>query len=200
MADDFHEVQFPTDISYESSGGPEFSTEVIELGSGHERRNQNWTYARQRWNVGYGVREKGQLDSLRAFFYARKGRAYGFRFKDHDDYQATGEELGTGDGSETEFQLIKTYSSGGESYERKITKPVSGTVTIYIDSVEQASGWSVDTTTGIVTFSSPPTSGEVITADFDFDIPVRFESDYLPVNLSSYQARAADVILLELKS
>ena len=195
----FHNVQFPTDISYDSAGGPEFSTEVIELGSGFEQRNQNWTYPRERWNVAYGIKSEPQLTLLIAFFYARRGRAYGFRFKNHDDYYVVEQEIGIGDGSTDEFQLIKTYQSGGYSIDRKISKPVSGTVAIYIDSVEQVSGWSVDNDTGLVTFGTPPDSGEVITADFEFDVPVRFDTDYLPNNLATYKARAANVPLVELK-
>jgi len=195
----FHEVQFPTDISYRSAGGPEFSTEVIELGSGFEKRNQNWTYPRERWNVAYGVKEQDDLVSLIEFFYARRGRAIGFRFKNHDDYTATTVELGTGDGVTDDFQLVKIYTSGGETFTRKITKPVSGETTIYVDSVEQSSEVSIDTTTGLVTFDSPPTSGEVITATFEFDIPVRFDTDYLPMNLESYLVRSADVPILEIR-
>jgi uncharacterized protein (TIGR02217 family) len=199
MADDFHEVQFPTDISYGSSGGPEFSTEVIQLGSGHEKRQQNWQYPRERWNVAYGVKDESLLRLLIAFFYARKGRAIGFRFKNHDDYTGVGEEIGTGDGSTDEFQLVKTYESGGETLVRKICKSVVGSVHIYIDSVEQFSGWSVDNTTGLVSFTSPPSSGEVITADYEFDVPMRFDTDHLPVNMSTYRARSADVPIVEVR-
>jgi uncharacterized protein (TIGR02217 family) len=192
MATGFHEVQFPTNISYGSTGGPEFSTEVIQLASGHEQRNIRWTYPLERWQVAYGIKNQGDLDVLRTFFYARRGRAYGFRFKNHDDYQATNQEIGEGDGSETAFQLVKTYTSEGETLTRKITKPVVDTVVIYVDDVEQGSGVDVDYTTGIVTFESPPGDGEIITADFEFDIPVRFDTDYLSINLTDYGARAAD--------
>lgn len=200
----FHEVQFPTDISYGSAGGPEFSTEVVELCSGHEVRNINWTNSRERWNVAYGVRAEAQLATLIEFFYARRGRAHGFRFKNPADYQGTAEAIGTGDGSETEFQLVKVYTSGAGTYSRKVSKPVADTVVVSLGGVPQVDsngdpdGWSVDTTTGIVTFISPPSSGEVITATFDFDIPVRFDTDHLPQALVTYQARSADVPIVEL--
>jgi uncharacterized protein (TIGR02217 family) len=201
MAAGFHEVQFPTDISYGSTGGPEFSTEIVVLASGHEQRNINWTYPKERWDVAYGVKEQSDLDALRTFFYARQGRAYGFRFKNHDDYQGSAEELGEGDGSTTEFQLVKAYTSGGESTSRKITKPVSGTVEIYLDSALQSdpTDYSIDLTTGIVTFVAAPSSGEVITATFDFDVPVRFDTDFLPVMLSTYNARSATVPIVEIR-
>lgn len=200
MADDFHEERFPTDISYGSTGGPEFSTEVVVLSSGHEKRNVNWTYPIERWQVAYGVREQSQLDALRNFFYARKGRAIGFRFKNHDDYQGTTEELGEGDDLTVDFQLVKIYASGGQTLTRKITKPVDGSVSVFIDDVEQGESlWSLDTTTGIITLDSAPSSGETVTATFEFDIPMRFDTDYLPINLANYQARAADVPVVEIR-
>lgn len=199
MADAFHEVRFPTGISYGSSGGPQFDTEVITLKSGWEKRNQNWAYPRERWNVAYGVKTRSELQTLVSFFMARAGRATGFRFKNHDDFEGTVEEIGTGDGSTAQFQLVKIYSSGGYTYTRKIGKPVAGTLSIYVDSVEDASGWTLDDTTGIVTFDTPPSSGEVITATFEFDVPMRFDTDHIPVQLSAYEARSVDVPIVELK-
>lgn len=198
----FHESAiFPTDISHGSRGGPQFSTEVIRLSSGHEKRNVNWTYPLERWQIAYGVRTKSQLLTLLSFFMARKGRAHGFRFYNHDDYQATDVELGSGDGSTDQFQLIKTYTDSSYSLDRKITKPIAGTVSVYLDSVLQSSpaDYSIDTTTGIVDFTTAPSSGEVVTATFQFHVPMRFDTDYLPVDLTSYEARAADVPLVELR-
>ena len=199
MASDFHEVQFPTNISFGSAGGPEFSTEVIQLSSGFEQRNQNWTYPRERWNVAYGVKTKDDLTALVVFFHARRGRAVGFRFKNHDDCAATNQNLGTGDGSAETFQLVKRYTSGGETLVRKITKPVADTVAVYLDDVLQESSCEVDTTTGVVTFDTAPAQDVVVTADFEFDVPVRFDTDYLPVNLQTYEARSADVSIVEVR-
>lgn len=199
MSVTFHETRFPTNISAQSSGGPQFNTEIIRLSSGHEQRNINWTYPLEKWQVAYGVKTVDDLDTLREFFYVRQGRAIGFRFKNPDDYEGTAEELGEGDGSTKTFQLVKIYTSGGYTLTRKITKPVAGSVSIYVDDVLQSSGYSVDTTTGIVTFTSAPTSGQVISATFQFDIPARFDTDYLPVNFATYQARAADVSVVEIR-
>lgn len=197
MANSFHEIQFPTDISYGSVGGPEYNTEVVQLGSGFEQRNQNWTYPRERWNVAYGVKTVDQLTELVTFFHAHRGRAVGFRFKNHDDYAATGQILGTGDGDTTTFQLVKRYVSEEEELVRRITKPVADTVDVYLDSELQESSCSVDTTTGIVTFDSAPSQDVVVSADFEFDVPVRFDTDYLPVNFQTYEARSADVSIVE---
>lgn len=201
MANSFYEIQFPTDISYGSAGGPGFDNEILILGSGHEKRNRNVTYPQERWNVAYGVRSITDLQTLLNFFYVVEGNLIGFRFKNHIDYQIAGQEIGTGDGSEVDFQIIRTYAVGANTYDRKITKPVDGTVSVYVDTVElDASAYAVDYTTGIVTLDSAPTSGQSITADFEFDIPARFVSSDLPVNLAAYLAGSASVEVLEMKA
>ena len=184
----FVEVQFPNDISYGSSGGPEYATDIVASVSGYEQRNINWEQARARFNVAHGVKTKAQLDALIAFFRARKGRAHGFRFKDWTDYQATNETLGTGNGTQTQFQLVKRYASGSVTELRTIVKPVAGTVQIYKSGVLQTSGLSVDTTTGVVTFTAAPTIGQVVTANFQFDVPVRFDTDAIQTSVASFQA------------
>lgn len=183
----FHEVQFPSDISYGASGGPEYSTDVVMTHSGYEQRNINWSSARAVYNVGHAVKTQSQLEVLIAFFRARKGRAYGFRFKDWSDFSVVGQSIGTGDGVTTTFQLIKTYNSGSESESRSIHKPVENSVDIYVDGVLQSSGMSVNITSGVVTFTTPPALGLSITADFEFDVPVRFDTDRLSTSLDDYQ-------------
>jgi uncharacterized protein (TIGR02217 family) len=196
----FVETQFPVDIAYGSGGGPEYSTDIVITQSGYEQRNSNWSEARARYNVAHGVKTQTQLDTLIAFFRARKGRAHGFRFKDWTDYQVTGQVIGTGDGSTSQFQLIKTYVDAGIIETRTITKPVAGSVKLYLDTVEQVSGVSVDTTTGIVTFTTAPTSGVSITADFEFDVPVRFDTDRLSASLDDYGAQSwQNIPLVELR-
>ena len=179
----FHKVQFPNDIAYGATGGPEFATSVVATASGFEQRNINWSAARGRWDVASSLKTQTQLDTLVAFFRARKGRAHGFRFKDWTDYKATGQALGSGNGAITTFQLIRTYSSGGATDVRTITKPVSGTVKVYLAGVLQASGWSVNTTTGIITFTTAPGNNVAVSADYEFDVPVRFDTDRMAVTI-----------------
>lgn len=181
----FHEVQFPTDIAYGAQGGPQYSTSVVITASGFEQRNSLWATSRMAWNVATGLKKQAQLDVLIAFFRARKGRAYGFRFKDWSDYQATAQALGTGDSSNKNFQLVKNYTSGPASEIRTIKKPVAGTVVVYLGGVVQPSGWSVDTTTGIITFVTAPGTGVAVTADFQFDVPVRFDTDSMAATLEN---------------
>ena len=188
----FHEVRFPDNIARGARGGPERRTQIVELASGDEERNASWANSRRRYDVAYGIRRADDLAAVVAFFEARNGRLHGFRFKDWADYksglpsQAPGPQdqvIGEGDGTTTVFQLVKRYSSGSQTWTRVIIKPVAGTVRIALGGVEQTSGWSVDTTTGVVSFDTTPASGVAITAGFEFDVPVRFDTDTLDVTL-----------------
>ncbi|MCA3467207.1 MAG: DUF2460 domain-containing protein [Methylocystis sp.] len=188
----FHEVRFPDTISRGARGGPERRTQIVALSSGDEERNASWANSRRRYDVAYGVRRADDLAAVVAFFEARNGRLHGFRFKDWSDYRsglptaaiaATDQPIGTGTGSQTAFQLAKRYASGTQSWTRTIAKPVAGTVVMALGGVSQGSGWSVDLATGIVTFLTAPGSGVAITAGFEFDVPVRFDSDTLDVTL-----------------
>lgn len=207
---EFHELRFPPKISYGAVGGPGFKTTIYTRANGVEDRNIEWSRPRYEYDVATGIKTQEELDQVLAFFYARKGKKHGFRFKDWTDFKScpatkkispTDQVIGIGDGSTRTFQLTKTYSSGGVDFVRKITKPVPGTVRIAIGGVELLKGWSVDTTTGIVTIDSapylngeyllidfvgdeyffakndPPVAGSVITAGFEFDVPVRFDTD-----------------------
>lgn len=179
----FHEVQFPPKIAYGASGGPEFNTSITTNFAGFEQRNINWQKARGRWDISTGIKNKTDMDTVIAFFRARFGKAYGFRFKDWSDYQAVGQNIGTGNAVLTVFQLTKTYVSGSNTYVREIKKPVTGTVKIYLNSVLQVTGFSIDHTTGMVTFTTAPGSGVIVSADYDFDIPARFDTDTLAVRI-----------------
>lgn len=196
----FVETRFPTDISFGSSGGPQYSTDVVITQGGYEQRNANWSQSRARYNVAHGVKTQSQLDTLIAFFRARKGRADGFRFKDWTDFQVNGQNIGTGDGTTTVFQLKRTYTSGSVTETRTITKPVAGTVAVYKDSVLQTSGITVNTTNGQITFSAAPANGVAITADFQFDVPVRFDTDKLSATLDTYGSHSwHDIPLVEVR-
>jgi uncharacterized protein (TIGR02217 family) len=188
----FHEVQFPDNISRGARGGPERRTQIVELASGDEERNASWANSRRRYDVAYGIRRADDLAAVVAFFEARNGRLHGFRFRDWGDYKScqpsqtpglTDQAIRTGDGATTAFQLVKHYASGSQTWTRTITKPVAGSVRIALAGVEQSSGWSVDTATGVVTFSVAPGSGVAVTAGFEFDVPVRFDTDALDVTL-----------------
>jgi hypothetical protein len=260
MALVFDEVQFPVSISRGSVGGPTYSTDVVTLSSGVERRNQNWSQARLSYDVAPGVKNQTDLDALIVFFRARRGKARGFRFKDWLDYKGTGQAIGTiykksstditisssgktytsagainfstlaaGDsvywtgcanagnnGLKTvvsatatvltvaeactneasgatvtilrtgPFQLVKNYTNGGTTEVRNIQKPVAGTTVVYFNGTSQPTWFTLDTTTGIfylVGGTAAPTDGWAVTADYQFDVPVRFDVDEMQLQI-----------------
>jgi len=186
----FHEIRFPDNISRGARGGPERRTQIVELASGDEERNASWANSRRRYDAAYGIRRADDLAAVVAFFEARNGRLYGFRWKDWGDYKSclpsgtpaeSDQAIGIGDGTTTIFHLVKAYSSGAQAWTRTITKPVAGSVTVALDGIAQTSGWSLDTTTGQIAFTTAPATGTAITAGFEFDVPVRFDTDRLDV-------------------
>jgi uncharacterized protein (TIGR02217 family) len=209
----FHEILFPLDIALKSAGGPQRRTDVVVLGSGAEERNARWAHSRRRYDAGYGVKTYDSLSQVIAFFEERRGRLYGFRWRDRLDnssaapdaaVSASDQAIGTGNGATATFELSKTYGSVYSPYQRSIAKPVTGSVRVAVGGTEVAVGtaFTVDSTTGVVTFLSRhiPASGAAVTAGFLFDVPVRFDTDYLEVDLSAFAAGAIPKIpLVEIK-
>lgn len=201
MSADFHEVLFPLDVALGSRGGPLRRTDVVTLASGREHRNSRWAGSRRRYDAGLGVRTVDALHAVVAFFEERRGRLHGFRFRDRVDWRsgppsaaptALDQALGTGDGTTTVFPLAKTYGGAHAPYRRLIAKPVAGTVRVAVNGVEQGAGaaYACDPATGLVAFATPPGSGAAVTAGFDFDVPVRFDTDELEIDLSAFDAGA----------
>lgn len=195
----FHEIRFPASLSFGSTGGPERRTEIVTLSNGFEERNAPWAHSRRRYDAGLGLRSLDDIDALIAFFEARRGQLYGFRWKDWSDYRsgaastavsATDQVIGTGDGTSDTFFLQKTYRSGSFTYDRPITKPVEGTVRVAVGGVEQSEGvdFGLDLVTGTITLMDVPGAGVPVTAGFEFDVPVRFDTDRIETSVSSFQA------------
>ena len=196
----FHEVRFPTGISRASQGGPERRTDVVVLGSGHEERNARWADSRRSYNAGYGVRSLDDLNEVIAFFEERRGRLYGFRWRDALDWKSCApsdqpgpldQTIGTGDGVTAAFQLVKTYGRDFAPWRREIKKPVLDSVVVAIDGTtsEAGSQYIVDTATGVVTFigGHAPAPGAVVSAGYAFDVPVRFDTDRLEVDIQGFR-------------
>lgn len=185
----FHEVLFPENISYGSSGGPKFNTGIFTASSGYEQRNINWSMIRAEYDVSHGIKSQAQMDELTAFFYARRGRAYGFRFKDHNDFRLKQQVIAIGDGATTEFPVFKTYRDvspgSGEIYEyqRRIYKLAWGTVAgVMMGAAVQAQGvdYEVDYDTGTLIFAVPPlNTAQILIGAAEFHVPVRFDTDHL---------------------
>ena len=196
----FHEVRFPTDLALGASGGPLRRTEVITLGSGKEQRNARWAHSRRRYNAGYGIKTITDLQSVVEFFEERRGRLYGFRFKDPLDFKSsksgssinpTDQILGTGDGFEQNFQLIKRYGNQETGYVREIKKPVTGSLQVSVDdALVPEDHYSINWSNGILQFNdtATPADGAIVKAGFEFDIPVRFDADEISINLTHFEA------------
>lgn len=200
MPSDFHEVRFPLDVSLRGSGGPTRLTEIVTLASGREHRNSRWADSRRRYDAGFGIRTLDALHAVLSFFEERRGRLYGFRYRDRVDHlsgppsrpvTATDQPLGVGDGTTRAFQLTKTYGSGPLPYRRVIAKPLAGSVRVAVAGIAvPASKVTCDAATGLLTFAADavPSAGAAVTAGFAFDVPVRFDTDDLSVDLSAFTA------------
>lgn len=196
----FHEIRFPVDIARGARGGPARRTDIVTLASGAEHRNARWSHSRRSFDAGYGVKTLDVLHAILVFFEERRGRLYGFRWRDRLDFSSAmpsqavtplDQAIGTGDGATRVFQLVKTYGGLHAPYQRLIAKPVAGTVRVAVAGVEKiAPAFTCDHATGLVTFAAgqvPPT-GAAVTAGFQFDVPVRFDSDELDIDLSAFAA------------
>lgn len=206
MSNGFHEIRFPLDVALRAGGGPERRTDVVITATGREERNQRWEHSRRRYEAGYGVKSLNALSAVVAFFEERRGRLYGFRFRDRLDWTSaapgaqiapTDQIIGHGDGTRRAFPLVKTYGGDFAPYVRPIGKPVAGSIRIAVNGVE-TTAFTADVTTGLITFpeTAAPASGATVTAGFAFDVPVRFDTDTLDINLEAFEAGAIPKIPL----
>ncbi len=209
----FHDVLFPPDISRGSQGGPERRTDVVVLASGREERNSRWADSRRSYNAGYGVKSLDDLHAVVAFFEERRGRLYGFLWRDHADWKsclpgatpsASDQKIGTGTGVNAQFQLTKTYGAEHAPYARPITRPVLGSVLVAVaGTVQPSANFDVDFATGVVTFATGhiPQPTAIVTAGFAFDVPVRFDTDRLEIDLTGFRHGAIpNIPILEIRA
>lgn len=201
----FDDVRLPEDIESGALAGPMFQTTVVGLSGGGEQRNADWNEERLIIDVSYGImRKRDQTDQensfirLLDFFRARRGRHRAFRFRDYADYQAVNESLTVLDPARTRYQLSKNY----DDYRRRITRPEGETVVLYADGAIYPFGggsglpsWVVGVK-GVIEFAASIPAGVVITADFLFDVPVRFETDVMQVMLQHEDAGSISQIKL----
>ena len=207
MSSSFHEVLFPTAISYGSSGGPRFKTTIFTADSGYESRNIDWANVRSEYNAQHGIKTEAQMEEIMAFFMARRGRAYGFRYKDFGDFKLRNQVIGTGDATNRSFQIVKTYLSqqaqSGEAYtySRRITKIAWNTVAgVTVNGVAN-SNYTVDHNTGMLTFGFTPGGGDIIKIGAgEFHVPVRFDTDHLDITQDSWNAQSwGDIPIVEVR-
>ena len=201
----FDDVRLPVYVERGARGGGRFKTQIVSLSSGYEKRNRQWSKARMRWDIGYGIQDQDDYEDIIEFFYARQGMYQGFRFKDWTDFRvgttSNPQTIGTGDNSETSFKAIKTYASGTSTYSRRLFKLVSGSISMYLDSVLQdPADYSVDVDTGTITFLAAPAKSVDVGIVAEFDVPVRFDTDELDLEVDLEDAASVPSIpVVELK-
>lgn len=212
MPQAFHDVLFPLPLALSGRGGPQRKTEITVQASGQEQRLARWRHGRRRYEIGSGLKSRQDLMMLVDFFEARRGRLYGFRFHDVLDgcsvagnkaLSATDQILGYGDGVTARFQLRKAYGQDPAIYWRPIRKPCKGTVRVAVNGVELVADrdFSCDTATGQILFAQTcvPSLSSLVTAGFEFDVPVRFENDVLDFAYDALgTGEVPSIMLLEL--
>jgi uncharacterized protein (TIGR02217 family) len=195
----FIEVEFPRLLALMSTGGPGFFTTINAGFSGYEQRNQNWAQSRAQYAVSFEHKPLALWQAFEAMFYAAKGMANGFRLWDPGDNNGVGQYQATGNSSTKIFQMQKTYFFPISQYEvvRPVQKPITSliqnytgqfltdTVVVYLNGVAQphnpgyvaggGAAYTLDATTGVITFATAPGAGVIITADYQYHIPVRFD-------------------------
>ena len=186
----FDDVRLPIDVERGAVGGPRFQTSVTVLATGREQRNADWPTQRGAWEVSYGVQTKADFATVIAFFYARQGRARGFRFRDWSDYQATSEQIGVGTGAQTDFQLVKAYASV-VTYSRAITRPVTGTIAVTVNGV--SASFTLQPL-GVIRLNVAAPAAHIVRATYEFDVPVRFDTDALNVQMATSDAGSIDTL------
>jgi uncharacterized protein (TIGR02217 family) len=196
----FHDVLFPLAVSFGATGGPERKNEIVQLASGREKRNARIALSRRSYDAGTGVRSLDDLYDVLAFFEARRGSLYAFRFRDPFDMKSCRPDiapgpldqvLGTGDGTRINFPLVKNYGEGALAYARPIVKPVSGTLRVAVAGAEASpADFSYDDVACAVVFAAgaAPTGGQAVSAGYEFDVPVRFDTERIEIGLHSFKA------------
>ncbi len=197
----FHNIRFPLDIALGSRGGPQRLTDIVTLVSGAEERNSRWADSRRRFNAGYGVKSLADMQLVLDFFEERRGRFHSFLWRDGLDNSSADDgntvspfdqSIGVGDGIKTQFQLIKRYGGSFDPYDRKVTKPVAASMRVAVNGVELLEPeFTLDALNGIVSLATAPGSLQAITAGYDFDIPVRFDTDNLEIEMAGFDAAIA---------
>jgi uncharacterized protein (TIGR02217 family) len=196
----FHDVLFPLAVSFGATGGPERRNEIISLSSGREKRNARFANSRRHYDAGTGLRSLDDLQEVIGFFEARRGSLHAFRFRDPFDMKscahgqvptAADQPLGVGDGATTRFALVKVYGTGADAYRRQIRKPVADTLRVGVEEAERfAPDFSFDEMTGEIVFAegAKPGVGQAVTAGYEFDVPVRFDTERIAISLKAFKA------------
>lgn len=184
-----HAVRLPTDVERGAQGGPEFSTIVNRGDGGKVTTNQNWQYPLFKGDISYGIQNLTDFAAVRNFFYSRRGRMYGFLFRDWSDYLVTDpEQIGVGNGSETDFDCSVTYDDDILPFTRPITRPIEATMDVYVNNVlVNPANWSL-LTGGLIRLATPAPNGHTVKWTGEFDVPVQFMTDHFRVVMQTFES------------
>lgn len=196
MSISFSDKLLPIEFSLGAVGGPEFSTNILGMANGAEQRNINWKYGRCRYDLFPALRSSDKLEELLSFFRVHLGRAVGFRMRDWADCKITKGFVAVADGKTAEFQLVKRYVVSDMERVRLIRKPCKGSVMVFVD--DALSNPVCDYNSGKITFAFAPPKDSIITCSLDFDIPVRFDTDYLEINLDAVNGKNCVIPVVEI--
>ncbi len=193
----FHDERLPDHVEKGASGGPGFSTTILQLAGGAEKRNINFSRSRGSWDIGYGIQTKEDFTAILAFFYTKFGKAHSFRFRDWGDYQIGNEEMdtpqtiGTGDGVQTVFPVVRRYTTAAFQFDRILEKiNITPAPRAFLDGVEQVTGFTFQTGEATLTWSTPPDDGALVGVICEFDVIVRFDTDHLGITMETFDAGA----------
>ncbi len=196
----FMERSFPTCVSFGSQGGPGFKTSVFTFDSGITADSIDWERMRARYEATFENATPAEVEEVENFFYGMRGKAIGFRYKDWSDYQISNQNVGVGTGTATTFQIFKRYQSGQNIFDRIIKKPVIASSQISLDGVSllEGSDYFMVDSEGQIAFPTPPASGAIIRIDYiEYDVPVRFDTDYLNISYDDFRQLNTTVELVE---
>ena len=193
MAESFLNIRLSQKVLVGVTGGPGFKTSMSTTKSGDEYRNIDWSQERGKWNTAY-TDDHERISEIAAFFRVTHGSGYGFRFKDWADFEVDN-VFALGDGTTTEFQAAKVYSitNGSETfnYVRRLSRLVEPVV-IKVDGVVESP--AVNVNTGKINFSLAPADQAKISIQCQFDVPVRFDTDELPMVMISRNLSALESV------
>lgn len=190
----FIDTRLNSRYRYGFVGGPAWNTLDIRMASGKSRRKKQWAMPHHRYTANYATLNEAEKNQLLHAFMVSGGAFAAFRFKDWNDYTAIDEVIGTGDGTSSPMQLVKTYVFGPSSFTRTITLPLNA---VLRDEDGNTLTVTVDPLTGLVTPASPWPSSKDISWTGEFDVRVKFKDDFNPFTSVASNIRECMVELEE---
>lgn len=179
---------FPLHISKRSKVTIRRSTRVFSSVGGREERNSSWRDSRRIFDVSYGIANKRDYKDVVDFFERVEGSVNSFLFKDWSDHKSSenmrngiannDQVLGTGNGVDTSFGLVKHYNDGAFTYTRPIRSIDESSLLIAVDGVATTTGFTYEN--GYVVFDNPVPINHAVSAGYLFYNEVYFVSSKLP--------------------